>query len=61
MTYLLHLVERRLVHAKLLEIILRCLDDLLDDLLVDITLMMLSAQLPRPMRNCSHEADDEGN
>lgn len=46
MTYLLHLVERRLIHAELLEIILRSLDDLLDDLLVDIALVSLSARLP---------------
>jgi hypothetical protein len=37
-TYLLHLVKRRLVHAELLEVILRCLNHLVDDLLVDITL-----------------------
>lgn len=55
MTYLLHLVERRLVHAELLEVILRSLDDLLDDLLVDITLVLLSARLPSPMCECSHE------
>jgi hypothetical protein len=54
MTYLLHLIKRRLVHAELLEIILRSLDDLLDDLLVDITLESLSAHLPPRMRICSH-------
>lgn len=48
MTYLLHFVERRLVHAELLEIILRSLDDLLDNLLVDITLMLLSAHCLSP-------------
>jgi hypothetical protein len=45
LTYLLHLVERRLVHAKLLEVILRRLDDLVDDLLVDVTLQLLSARV----------------
>ena len=45
LTYLLHLVERRLVHAKLLEVILRRLDDLVDDLLVDVTLQLLSARM----------------
>lgn len=54
MTYLLHLVERRLIHAELFEIILRSLDDLLDDLLVDIALMLLSAHVPLPRRSCSH-------
>lgn len=48
MTYLLHFVERRLVHAELLEIILRGLDDLLDDLLVDIALVLLSARCLYP-------------
>ena len=42
-TYLLHLVERRLIDAELLEIILRRLDDPLDDLLVDQTLLSLLA------------------
>lgn len=37
-TYLLHLVQRRLVHAELLEVILRGLDHLVDDLLVDSAL-----------------------
>ena len=54
MTYLLHLVERRLVHPELLKIILRSLDDLLDDLLIDITLMSLSACLSLPICSCSH-------
>jgi hypothetical protein len=44
LTYLLHLVERRLVNAELLEIILRRLDDLVDYLLVDVTLQLLSAR-----------------
>lgn len=39
-TYLLHLVERRVVDARLLEIILRRLDHLLDDLLVDAALVV---------------------
>jgi hypothetical protein len=34
-TYLLQLSERRLVHAELLEVILRRRDHLVDDLLVD--------------------------
>lgn len=38
-TYLLHLVERRLIHAELLEVILRRRDDLFDDLLVDAALL----------------------
>jgi hypothetical protein len=38
-TYLLHLVERRLVDAELLEVIVRRLDHPLDDLLVDQALM----------------------
>ncbi len=46
MTYLLHLVECRLIYAKFLKIILRSLDDLFDDLLVDIALMLQSARLP---------------
>lgn len=54
MTYLLHLVERRLVHAELLKVILRSLDDLLNDLLVDITLVLLSAHLPLPKCMCLH-------
>lgn len=54
MTYLLHLVERRLIHAELLKIILRSLDDLLDDLLIDIALMLLSARLTLPMCRCLH-------
>jgi hypothetical protein len=51
-TYLHHLVQRRLVHAKLLKVILRRLDHLLDDLLVDVALLSLSAKLAftRPRR-----------
>jgi hypothetical protein len=51
-TYLHHLVQRRLVDAKLLKVILRRLDHLLDDLLVDGALLLLSAMLSftRPRR-----------
>lgn len=55
MTYLFHFVERRLVYTKLLEVVLRSLDDLLDDLLVDITLVMLSARCLHLVCICSHE------
>jgi hypothetical protein len=47
-TYLLHLIERGLIHAELLEVILRRRDDLVDDLLVDGTLESLSARSPSP-------------
>jgi hypothetical protein len=43
-TYLLHLVERGLVYAKLLKVILRRSNHLFDDLLVDRT---LESQLAR--------------
>ena len=45
-TYLLHLVERRLVNAELLKVILRGLDHFLNDLLVDIALQSRSACRP---------------
>jgi hypothetical protein len=46
-TYLLHLIERGLVDAHLLKVILRGLDHLVDDLAVDIALDVPSA-LPWP-------------
>jgi hypothetical protein len=46
-TYLLHLIERGLVDAHLLKVILRGLDHLIDDLAVDIALDVPSA-LPWP-------------
>lgn len=42
-TYLLHLVERRLVDAELFEVILRRLDHPLDDLQIDLALLWLLA------------------
>ena len=39
-TYLLHLVERAMIDARLLEVILRGLDHLLDDLLVHAALVV---------------------
>ena len=42
-TYLLHFVERRLIDAEFLEVILRRLYHTLDDLLVDQALMSLLA------------------
>jgi hypothetical protein len=45
-TYLLHLVERGLIHAKLFKVILRCRNDFLDDVLIDGALESLSARGP---------------
>jgi hypothetical protein len=47
-TYLLHLVERVLVHAELLKVILRRSDDLVNDLLVDTALESQLARMLSP-------------
>lgn len=53
-TYLLHLVQRGLVNAKLLKVILRGRNHLVDDQLVDRALLSLLAQLAftRPLPSC---------
>jgi hypothetical protein len=52
-TYLLHFVERGLVDAHLLEVILRGLNHLVDDLTVDLT-------LESPSAGCLHPALPRG-
>jgi hypothetical protein len=56
-TYLLHFVERRLVYSKLFKVILRGLNHLVDDLLVDSALDVAVSQWCLPLPICrSHSA-----
>jgi len=59
-THISHLDQRRLVDAELFEVILRRLDDLLDDRLVDIALAHIVSWVllpPPPLSDTRLEAE----